>query len=283
MSSKILSFYGMKFNPFSSDVPAGNLWLSDEAVFFLNRVKNLMDSGGFALISGDPGSGKSSLLRYIAYELSQNQDIKAGIISRPQSNLSDFYRELGAQFGLHISHCNRWQGFNSLRQQWLEHIAATLYRPVIFIDEAQIAKSAILDEIRLLSSMEMDSKNALSVILVGDKRICERLRKEELTPLNTRIKARIHLGKLEEDEAVIFLEYMLEQAGNTALMTGNLIKAICAHCAGNLRSLAFLAEEIMNLGFSREISPLNEKLYFEISDYGARKQKKPSQRSEARL
>lgn len=71
--------------------------------------------GGFALISGDPGLGKSKTLQLLAKRLNTLADVVVGVMERPQSNLGDFYRELGDRFGVNLSPANRFGGFKALK------------------------------------------------------------------------------------------------------------------------------------------------------------------------
>jgi general secretion pathway protein A len=197
--NKMLTWFSLKFNPFCSDIPVEDLYRSDQVMNFCKRVIHLCESGGFALITGDPGHGKSVALRVLANEIEQLGELKLGRLTRPQSNLSDFYQELGATFGVPMGTSNRWRGFKILRDQWLEHIASTLYRPVIFIDEASLMRTQTLNELRLLSSMEFDSRNTLSVVLCGDGQLTDRFRTRELLPLGTRIRTRLNMEKVAGD------------------------------------------------------------------------------------
>ena len=74
------------------------------------------------MIHGDPGTGKSIALRLLAERLSKLSDVTVGAVSHPQSNLADFYRELGDIFVVALRPHNRWGGFKALRERWLAHL-----------------------------------------------------------------------------------------------------------------------------------------------------------------
>ena len=80
-----------------------------------------------------------------------------------------------------------------LREKWRSHLASTLLRPVLFVDEAQQMLGSVLSELRLLSSVEFDSKNILTVVLSGDARLLELFQLPELLPLASRIRVRLRL------------------------------------------------------------------------------------------
>ena len=152
-----------------------------------------MADGGFAMLTGDPGTGKTIALRLLAERLRALPNVVVGTIEHPQSRTSDFYRELGDLFGIPLPSHNRWAGFKALRTRWSEHIASTLTRPVLILDEAQETLTSVLSELRILASKDFDSRQLLCVVFAGDARLPERLRTAELLPLGSRIRRRLVL------------------------------------------------------------------------------------------
>ena len=149
MTHRISDLFGLTWNPFSADVPVEALWKNARLEDFCWRMEELVRGGGFALITGPPGTGKSVALRLLAHHLQSLPDVTAGALTRPQSAMADFYRELGTLFGLDLRPHNRWAGFKTLRDLWLGHVEATRVRPVLLVDEAQEMPPATLAELRL--------------------------------------------------------------------------------------------------------------------------------------
>ena len=173
MNPKLQSQYGLKFHPFRPDVPVEALFTTPGVDAFLRRVEIGIADGGYVLITGDPGTGKSVALRLLARRLEGMRDVVVGTVEHPQSRTMDFYRELGDLFGVPFQSHNRWAGFKALRARWSDHISSTLSRPVLIIDEAQEALLQVFNELRVLASKELDSRQLLCVVLAGDSRLVD--------------------------------------------------------------------------------------------------------------
>jgi general secretion pathway protein A len=231
---------------------------------FLRRVELRLTDGGFAMVTGDPGTSKSVVLRLLDARLRALPNVVVGTLEHPQSRTSDFYRELGDLFGVPLAIHNRWGGFKALRTRWSDHIASTLTRPVLIIDEAQEALTPALSELRILASKDLDSRQLLSVVLAGDARLPERLRTAELLPLGSRIRRRLVLEYASRDELLACLEHRLAAAGNGSLMTTELKATLADHAAGNYRVLMNLADELLTVAADRDLPRLDEKLFLDV-------------------
>jgi general secretion pathway protein A len=261
--SKLQSLYGLKFNPFRPDVPVEALFTTPVVDAFLRRVEHGIADGGYVMITGDPGTGKSVALRLLHKRLQSVRDVIVGTIEHPQSRTMDFYRELGDLFAVPLATHNRWGGFKALRARWAEHISSTLSRPVLIIDEAQEALTPVFNELRVLASKELDSRQLLCVVFAGDARLVERFRTPDLLPLGSRIRRRLVLDYAQRDELLACLDHLLETAGNTSLMTTELKATLADHAAGNYRVLMNLADELLSLAADRDLPRLDEKLFLD--------------------
>jgi type II secretory pathway predicted ATPase ExeA len=273
VNKKLLALYGLKWNPFAPGVPVEALHVTARVESFCWRVRQLVGEGGFALVTGVPGTGKSAALRVLAASLAAQRDVKLGVISRPQANIADFYREMGDLFGVELQPHNRWAGAKVLRQRWQAYIDATLSRPVLIVaraarlrhdDEAQEIQPAVLAELRLLSSAELDSRILLTVVLAGDGRLADRLRSDEFLPLDSRMRVRLTMERATPQDLQECLRHALQQAGVPTLMTAEVIAALCDHAQGNLRALMIMADELLVAAAQREARQIDETLFFEV-------------------
>ena len=264
MNKRRLNLYSLKFNPFSSQAPAAALWATSQIQSFCWRIEQQIGEGGFALVAGDPGVGKSAALRLLWEHLNGLRDLCVGILPRPQAKMADFYRELGHLFGVSLSPNNRWHSSKSLREKWLAHIEAAVYRPVLIIDEAQEMNSLVLSELRLLASADLDSRSILTIILAGDQRLANRLEEPDLLPIASRMRSRLRLEALPPKQLQECLNHLLKAAGNPKLLSSSLIQTLCEHAAGNLRLLMNMANDLLVAASQQEREVIDEKLYFEV-------------------
>ncbi len=118
MNQRLLALYGLKWNPFSPELPTEAIYVAPKLENFCWRIEHAqIREGGFAMIHGDPGTGKSVALRVLAERLARLADVSVGVINHPQSNLGDLYRELGDVFAVPLRPHNRWGGFKSARRR----------------------------------------------------------------------------------------------------------------------------------------------------------------------
>jgi general secretion pathway protein A len=264
MNKKLLSLFSLKFNPFSPEVPTSALWLSPPTESFCWRIEQQIGEGGFALVIGEPGTGKSAALRILTERLGNLRDVAVGVLSRPQASLADFYRELGHLFAVALSPHNRWASANALREKWLHHIESSLFRPVLLIDEAQEMSPPVFSELRLLSSADLDSRSILTTVLAGDRRLANRLEGVELLPIASRIRSRLRAEPLSAPQLLQCLNHLLKMAGNPKLLNAPLLQTLCEHAAGNLRLLMNMANELLAAALHQEREQIDEKLFFEV-------------------
>jgi len=264
VNKKLLSLYGLKWNPFAADVPVEALCVTPRVDSFCWRVEQMVGEGGFALVTGLPGVGKSATLRMLAERLSALRDVQVGVLCRPQAGMADFYREMGELFGVELHPHNRHAGAKVLRGRWQAHIDASLSRPVLIVDESQEVMSPVLAELRLLASARLDSHLLLTIVLAGDQRLLDRFRSEELLPLGSRIRVRLTLERATPEELRECLQHALTKAGAPKLMTPEVISALSEHAQGNLRALMNIAGELLALAAQREARQIDEQLFFDI-------------------
>lgn len=269
MNRKLQALYSLKYNPFSQEVPVSALFVSSRVEHFCWRIEQQLSEGGFALITGVPGTGKSATLRVLADRLAHLSDVTVGVLTRPHAFVADFYRELGELFSVPLTPHNRWVGAKVLRQRWIGHIESSLLRPVLLIDEAQAMSAAVLGELRMLQSDQLDSRSLLSIVLCGDDRLTHKLQGEDLLPVASRIRCRLRFETIEPKELRECLLNHMQKAGNPRLIAEPVVAALCEHALGNYRVLMNMANDLLAAALHQEADTIDEKLFFKVFDMRA--------------
>lgn len=265
MNKQLLALYGLKWNPFSPELPTEALLATEAIEHFCWRIEHAhVREGGFALVTGEPGTGKSVALRILGTRLERVPDVNIAVLSYPSANLADFYRQMGDLFAVDLRPHNRWRGFKDLRARWLAHLDATHMRPVLLIDEAQEMAPSVLKELRLLSAEHFDSRTLLSIIMAGDARLPNMLRREELLPIGSRIRVRLALEAAPREQLLECLAHLTRSAGNPALFSKTLATTVAEHAMGNYRVLANMAAELLAHAAREERTELDEKLFLDV-------------------
>ena len=275
---KLLALYGLKWNPFTPDVPNEGLYTTTRIESFVTRIETMVHDGGFALITGEPGYGKSIALRVVEERLCELPEVSVGVLARPQSGVADFYRELGDLFAVELRPHNRWAGFKTLRERWKAHAQTSLLKPVLLIDEAQDMQTAVLSELRILSSGKFDAETYLTVVLAGDTRLSDRFRQPDLLPIGSRIRTRLPLDYASHEELRDVLRHALKKAGAPTLFADKLQDVLVEHAAGNYRVLMTMAGELLMAACEKESTQIDEKLFLELFE----ERSSPSRRAKAR-
>lgn len=122
----------------------------------------------------------------------------------------------------------------------------------------------VLSELRLLASARFDSQSLLCVVLSGDARLLDKLRRDELIPLGSRIRTRLATGVATREELLARLEHLLATAGNAGLMAKELCHTLVDHDAGNYLIFIGMAAELLMTAAQRDITVLDEKLYLQV-------------------
>ena len=137
----------------------------------------------------------------------------------------------------------------------------------------------MLAELRLLAAAQFDSRVLLSVVLAADGRLSDRLRRDELLPLGSRIRLRLNMEYATSEELHACITHLLESAGNPTLMTDALKSCLCDHASSNFRSLTTMAANLLTVAAERNLTQLDEKLYFEVFTSEPRKLRRAGARA----
>jgi len=257
-------FFGLRQRPFSKTPDPNFLFFSRNHEEALARLQYAVEEKELILLTGEIGSGKTTLTRALMDSLGEKYRVV--LIINPQLTPMQFLRTVAKRFDLNIPY--------NYKDNLLDAIYEKVYKdfesgitPVIIIDEAQlIPNKSTFEEIRLLTNFQLDYTNLLSLILVGQTDLRRRLNHKTYLPLKQRIGMFFHLGPLTEDEIKGYVEHRLRVSGlNNPLFTDAALKQLYHYSGGIPRVINSLATSALLEGFSRELRIVDEMLVHEAA------------------
>jgi type II secretory pathway predicted ATPase ExeA len=245
-------FFGLSERPFSKTPDPRFLYFSRIHREALARLIYAVEERDLVLLTGEIGCGKTTLSRALMDELDERYRII--LIINPRLTPMEFLRALAMRLG--VAEPSR------LKIDLLEQIGGELYRlyeegvcPVLIVDEAQLVPhKETFDEIRLLTNFQLDDRNLLSVVLVGQPELRKRLAHRAYEPLRQRIGMQCDLKPLDLAETAEYLDCRLQVAGGTAgLFLPLAVERIYRYSGGIPRKINHAAALALLEGFGREV------------------------------
>jgi general secretion pathway protein A len=208
------SFFGLNEKPFSITPDPRYLFLSErhgEALAHL--VYGVTESGGFIQLTGEVGTGKTTLVRSLLLDrMPENADV--AVVLNPQLSVVEFLAAICEE--LHIDVPHNKGSIKALTDALNRHLLdahAAGRRTILVVDEAQNLAPAVLEQVRLLTNLETAKQKLLQIILIGQPELRDLLSRTDLRQLAQRITARYHLEPLSREETATYIEHRLKVAG----------------------------------------------------------------------
>ena len=248
------SFFGLTEQPFSIAVNPRYLFMSDrhrEALAHL--LYGVGSGGGFVLLTGEVGTGKTTLNRCLLEQLPSNTDI--AIVLNPALSATELLASVCDEF--EIRYPSETQSLKTLTDALHRFLLANHAKgrqTVLMIDEAQHLDFDVLEQIRLLTNLETDEKKLLQIILIGQPELEFLLGRPELRQLNQRITARYQLTALDAQETQNYVHHRLSISGSTSgrsLFTPSALRRVFKLTGGIPRLINLLCDRAMMGAYGR--------------------------------
>jgi len=240
----LLSHFNLTQLPFSKEIPVQQLLELPSLQGAFDSLQFLVETRGIGVLLGKSGTGKSCLLRKLCTFLHGGL-YKPLYLYHTSVSLNEFYTHLGAAFGLEPVF-RRSKMFRMIQERVLTLNRSSRIHPILLLDEAQYLNNSILQEIRLLTNFEIDSLNALTVLLCGREELAMQFDLSILEPLANSITLTIHLDALAKEESFSYIEGRFRHCGTTtAVFTKNALELTHQASAGIMRDINAIAHGAM--------------------------------------
>lgn len=246
------AFYGLKEKPFDLTPDPRFLYLSEKHkeafAHLLYGIKNRM---GFVMISGEIGTGKTTICRTLLDRLDENTEV--AFILNPSLSCEELLRKINEDFGM-ATRAQSVKGLVDELNAYLLERHGQGKNCVLVIDEAQNLKPEVLEQVRLLSNLETNTQKLLQIVLVGQPELAANLALPELRQLNQRITARYHLKPLSRRETLQYIGYRLRVAGGRRKVrfSPRAVKRIYRASGGTPRVINALCDRALLIGYTLE-------------------------------
>ncbi len=226
------------------------------------RAKAYMDSimwltDGFVVITGEIGSGKTTLIQSFISELPG--DVALAHIAQTQVSPTEFLQAILVEFGFRPFEMRKAELLDTLNTHLIELYGAGR-KVLLIIDEAQNLSQKVLEEVRMLSGVETQKEKVLRIILAGQPELKEKLDSPRLEQLAQRVRLRFHLGPLSRDETREYIEHRLRVAGagQRSIFLDDSFALIFQHTRGTPRLVNTLCDTAMLCAFADDREVIGE-------------------------
>ena len=249
--------FGLTRYPFSKQLAVDDFFVFDAATELAARLAHLRELRGIGLVTGDVGTGKTSLCRKFVSGLHHGL-YRIFYVPNSTGNVMDLYKSIAWELGLPTER-SRSALYRVIRGEVTRLCTESKLQPILIIDESHLLRSDVLEDLRLLTNYNMDSEDRLCLLLIGQPELRRRLSMVVHEALAQRIVVRYHLRGLVRDEVPDYLIHRLRLAGTELpLFDPPAQEALFVASAGKLRKLNLLAHHCLFAAAAAGAKAVNE-------------------------
>ena len=253
-------FFGLNEKPFSITPDPRYLYMSRRhADALAHLLYGISESGGFIQLTGEVGTGKTTLVRSMLERLPEQADV--AVVLNPQLSTLEFLQTICEELGVTPpSQISAKALVDSLNWHLLEAHARGR-RTVVIVDEAQNLSTDVLEQVRLLTNLETAKQKLLQIILIGQPELRELLERNDMRQLAQRITGRYHLEPLSRDETQGYIQHRIKVAGGqNEVFTSKATQEIFRLSGGVPRLVNVIADRALLAAYTRETRVVNPSL-----------------------
>jgi len=245
------SFYGLRENPFEVIPNPDYIYLGkNHREALANLLYGVRTKKGFIVITGEVGTGKTTLIHYLLDKLDGNDHTKTAFLFNPKLTANDFIQYILNDLGVRVQGQTKGEYLHKLHR-YLLNAYRDEKRVLLIVDEAHGLNPELLEEVRLLSNLETSKSKLIQIVLVGQPELDKTLSQPAFRQLRQRINMRYHLTPLSRKETEEYIEKRLRVAGaQEPLFTKKAIQEIYKKSGGIPRSINILCDNALLNGFA---------------------------------
>ncbi len=256
-------YFGLQEQAFSIAVNPRYLYMTQKHKEALAHLLYGVKGGGFVMLTGEVGTGKTTIIRCLLEQLPENTEI--AIVLNPMANVEEMLSTICDELGVkYLKDKNTVKSLTDALQLNLLHNHTHGKNTVLLIDEAQLLSAEVLEQIRLLTNLETSTQKLLQIILVGQPELNDLLAQPRLRQLSQRITARFHLTPLTEEETYQYIRHRLAVAGMTkdkSPFSPKIIKQIHKYTCGIPRMINILCERALTGAYGHNKFEIDNEIF----------------------
>jgi general secretion pathway protein A len=255
------SFFGLNEKPFSIAPDPRYLFMSERHTEGLaHLIYGVKEGGGFIQLTGEVGTGKTTLVRSLLQQLPESADV--ALILNPQLSRVEFLSAICEELGVALPEkADSIKALTTVLNAFLLRNHGRGRRTILIVDEAQNLRVDVLEQVRLLTNLETTKQKLLQIILIGQPELRELLSRNDMRQLAQRITGRYHLQPLNREEAVAYIEHRLKVAGAVGeIFTAKAKRELYRLAHGIPRMINVIADRALLGAFTRETHQVSAEL-----------------------
>jgi general secretion pathway protein A len=256
-----LEFYGFRENPFNLTPDPRFVFLSKtHREAFAHLLYGIQNRAGFIALTGEVGSGKTTVLRTFLSHLDADH-YRTALIFNPLQSPGDLLQSINRELGIPPFTSPGESPLDALNQFLLRENAAGR-TVVLVVDESQDLEVAALEQVRLISNLETDREKLIQIVLSGQPELAQMLKRKEIRQLSQRIIVAYHLQPMDFQETVHYIRHRLRVAGARGgpFFSKWALKRIHRYSGGLPRLINAACDRALLVGFTQEASKITSRL-----------------------